>query len=70
MHQEVEAQLHKSLQHYKYHHDKHQVECNFPKRGASLAPPRKDRLKGEGRKLKVIRYGPFKILKKIGENAF
>ena len=26
--------------------------------------------KGEGEKLKPIRYGPFRILEKIGENAF
>jgi hypothetical protein len=30
----------------------------------------KDRLKGEGRKLKPIRYGPFKIIKQYGDNAF
>jgi len=30
----------------------------------------KDRMQGEGKKLKPIRYGPFKILEKIGENAF
>ena len=27
-------------------------------------------MQGEGNKLKPIRYGPFKILEKIGENAF
>jgi hypothetical protein len=27
-------------------------------------------LQGEGKKLKPIRYGPFKILDKIGSNAF
>jgi hypothetical protein len=31
---------------------------------------RKERLKGEGKKMKPIRYGPFKILEKIGNNAF
>jgi len=30
----------------------------------------KDRMQGEGKKLKPIRYGPFKILEKIGENDF
>jgi len=30
----------------------------------------KYRLQGEGKKLKPIRYGPFKVLEKIGENAF
>ena len=27
-------------------------------------------MQGEGKKLKLIRYGPFKILEKIDENAF
>ena len=30
----------------------------------------KDQLQGEGRKLKPIRYGPFTILDKVGNNAF
>jgi hypothetical protein len=30
----------------------------------------KERLKGEGKKLKPIRYGPFNILKKSGTNTF
>ena len=30
----------------------------------------KERMQGEGKKLKPIRYGPFKILKKVGNNAF
>ena len=30
----------------------------------------KYRLQGEGRKLKPIRYGPFKILNKVGTDAF
>jgi hypothetical protein len=30
----------------------------------------KERLNGEGKKLKPIRYGPFKIIDKIGNNAF
>ena len=30
----------------------------------------KDKMQGEGKKLKPIRYGPFRILEKIGENAF
>jgi len=30
----------------------------------------KDRMQGEGKKLKPIMYGPFRILEKISENAF
>lgn len=31
---------------------------------------RKERPQGEGKKLKPIRHGPFRILEKIGSNAF
>ena len=27
-------------------------------------------MQGEGKKLKPIRYGPFKILRQVGNNAF
>ena len=27
-------------------------------------------MQGEGKKLKPIRYGPFKIIKQVGNNAF
>jgi len=27
-------------------------------------------MQGEGKKLKPFRYGPFRILEKVGENAF
>ena len=30
----------------------------------------KERMQGEGKNLKPIRYGPFKIIKKDGHNAF
>jgi len=30
----------------------------------------KDRMQGEGKRLKPIRYAPFRILEKVGENAF
>ena len=30
----------------------------------------KDMMQGESKKIKPIRYGPFRIIEKIGENAF
>ena len=30
----------------------------------------KERMQGEGKNLKPIRYGPFKIIKKVGNNVF
>ena len=35
-----------------------------------MASYQQDRLQGEGKKLKPIRYGPFTILDKVGNNAF
>ena len=54
IHQTVQEQLENIQGKYKARHDKHRVE----------------RLQGEGKKLKPIRYGPFKILEKVGNNAF
>ena len=31
---------------------------------------RKERMQGEGKYLKPIHYGPFKIINKVGNNAF
>ena len=60
----------KSQAKYKARHDKHQMEYSFQVGDQVWLYIRKDRMQGEGRKLKPIRYGPFKILEKIGENAF
>ena len=38
--------------------------CTLAKKGC------KGRMQGEGKKLKPICYGPFKIIKKVGNNAF
>jgi len=62
--------LGKSQAKYKARHDKHQMEYSFQVGDQVWLYIRKDRMQGEGRKLKPIRYGPFKILEKIGENAF
>ena len=51
-------------------HDKHRVEHSFQVGDQVYLYINKDRMQGEGKKLKPIRYGPFKILEKIGENVF
>ncbi|CAL2257437.1 unnamed protein product [Prunus armeniaca] len=38
--------------------------------GSTLKSPFEEWLTGEGKKLKPICYGPFKIIKQIGDNAF
>ncbi|CAL2237443.1 unnamed protein product [Prunus armeniaca] len=70
IHTEVEAQLKRSQQQYKAHHDKHRVPCNFKEGDLVWLHLGKERLTDEGKKLKPIRYGPFKIIKQIGDNAF
>ena len=48
----------------------HRVEHSFQVGDQVWLYISKDRMQGEGKKLKPIRYGPFKILDKIGENDF
>jgi hypothetical protein len=70
IHQMVQEQLEKSQSKYKTRHDKHRVDHSFQVGDEVWLYISKERLKGEGKKLKPIRYGPFKILDKIGNNAF
>ena len=51
-------------------HDKHRVDHHFQVSDHVWLYISKDRLKGEGKKLKLIMYGPFKIVKNIGNNVF
>ncbi|XP_059067898.1 uncharacterized protein LOC131858618 [Cryptomeria japonica] len=70
IHQVVEAQLEQSQAKYKAHHDKHRIDHHFQVGDRFWLHISKERMQGEGRKLKPIRYGPFEILEKIGTNAF
>lgn len=51
-------------------HDKHRVEHSFQLGDQVWLYIKKESLQGESKNLKPIRYDPFKILDKIGENAF
>jgi hypothetical protein len=70
IHQVVQEQLEKSQAKYKARHDKHRIDHSFEVGDEVWLYINKERLKGEGKKLKPIRYGPFKIVDKIGNNAF
>ncbi|XP_059070907.1 uncharacterized protein LOC131861613 [Cryptomeria japonica] len=70
VHQEVEAQLEKSQAKYKARHDKHCIDHHFQVGNRVWLHISKERMQGEGKKLKSIRYGPFEILEKIGTNSF
>ena len=70
IHQAVEAQLEQSQAKYKARHDKHRIDHQFQVGDRVWLHISKERIQGEGMKLKPIRYGPFEILEKIGTNAF
>jgi hypothetical protein len=62
--------LERSQAKYKTRRDKHRVDHSFQVGDEFWIYISKERLKGEGKKLKPIQYGPFKIIDKIGNNAF
>jgi hypothetical protein len=66
----VQEQLESSQAKYKKRHDKHHIDHHFQIGDQVWLHINKDRLQGEGRKLKPIRYGPFTILDKVGNDAF
>ena len=70
VHQAVQECLEKIQVKYKTRHDKHRVDHNSQVDDEVWLHISKERLQGEGKKLKPIRYGPFRILEKIGDNAF
>jgi hypothetical protein len=70
IHQVVMEQLEKSQAQYKARHEKHMVDHKFQVGDWVWFHINKERLKGEGKKLKPIRYGPFTILEKSDTNAF
>ena len=70
VHQKVHEQPEKTQTKYKSIHDKHRVDHDFQVRDQVWLYINKERLQGEGKSLKPIIYGPFKILEKIGNNVF
>jgi hypothetical protein len=70
VHQEVREHLEKSKSKYKSRHNEHRVDHQFQVGDQVWIHINKEILKGEGKKLKSIRYGPFTILEKSGTNSF
>jgi hypothetical protein len=66
----VQEKFEKSQDKYNMRHEKHRVDHSFQVGDEFWTYIIKERLKGEGKKLKPIQYGPFKIIDKIGNNAF
>jgi hypothetical protein len=61
VHQMVQEQLEKCQSKYKTRHDKHRVDHNLQVGDEVWIYIIRERLKGEGKNMKPIRYGPFKI---------
>ena len=68
VHQGFQQQLEKIQGKYRSRHKKHQVDHKFQGSDEVWLHISKERLQGERRNLKPIRYGPFKILEKIGQH--
>ena len=51
-------------------HKKHHVDHKFQVGDKFWLHIRKERLLGEGKKLKPIYYGPSRILENVGKNSF
>ena len=60
VHQVVREKLEKSQEQYKYQHEKHRVDHQFKVGDHVWLHISEEWLKGEGKKLKPIRYGPVK----------
>ena len=70
IHRQVQEQLHKAQQCYKEQHERHRTTHQFKVGDMVWLHLSKETLKGEGRKIKPICYGPFQIVQQIGDNAF
>ena len=68
--QEFQEQLEKSQAKYKARHDKYRIDHQFQVGDRVLLHITKERMKGEGKNIKPIRYGPFEILEKIDTMLF
>ena len=70
IHQQVQKHLEKIQRKYKEWHEKHRVDHMFLEGDEVWFQINKERMQGEGKNLKPIHYGPLKIIKKVGNNAF
>ncbi|XP_026400395.1 uncharacterized protein LOC113296300 [Papaver somniferum] len=70
IHEKVHENLEKTQAQYKQRHDKHRTEHTFEIGDLVWLAIGKNRLQGPQKKLKPIRYGPFRILEQYGTNDF
>ena len=55
---------------YKARHDQHITEKSFKVGDIVWLQLNKERPHGLGKKIKALRYGPFEILEKVGDNSY
>jgi hypothetical protein len=70
IHFQVQETLNKSQEKYKARHDHHRTEKTFRVGGRVWSLLNKERLEGLGKNIKALRYGPFEVLEKVGDNAY
>jgi hypothetical protein len=70
IHLRVQEQLKKSQQLYKSKHDQHREDHKFFVGDKVWIYICKERLQGETKKIKPIRYGTFDIIEQVNENTF
>jgi len=55
---------------YKARHDQQITEKSFKVGDRVYLQLNKERMQRSGKKIKDLRYGPFEILEKVGDNAY
>jgi hypothetical protein len=67
---QVQEMLKKSQEKYKARHDQHRTKKSFKVGDKVWLQLNKEKLLGLGKKIKALRYEPFKILEKVGDNTY
>ena len=70
IHQQVQEQLEKSQSKYKERHEKQRVDHKFQEGDEVWLHINKEKMQGEGKKLKPFFYGPFKMINFFANNGF
>jgi hypothetical protein len=67
---QVQETLKNSKEKYNARHNQHKIERTFLVGDRLWLQLNKERLQGPSKKIKVMWYGPFELLEKVGDNAY
>ena len=70
IHIQVQYTLHKSKKKYEARHDQHRTNKSFKVGDRVWLQLNKERLQGLAKEVKALRYGPFEIMEKVGDNSY